>query len=118
MIPEVVNICGIPHRVILCEDGFTGDGRHLGEISYLNCEIRINKNMPETLQRQTLIHEMVHGMLFMQGLDRINDDEEKVNVIANAIYHGFDIKQGKENKDDRVQSKEDEGDHEEDRRAV
>ena len=33
MMPETVNICGIPHKVILCEDSFDSD-LHLGQIIF------------------------------------------------------------------------------------
>ena len=60
MIPHTVNICGVPHNVILCEDHFNVD-THFGQIQYKDCEIRINRDMPEPMQRLTLMHEMVHG---------------------------------------------------------
>ena len=40
----IVNICGIPHKVIECEDHFDVD-THFGQIDYKACEIIINKNM-------------------------------------------------------------------------
>ena len=36
----IVNICGIPHKVVECEDRFDVD-IHFGQIDYKACEIRI-----------------------------------------------------------------------------
>ena len=47
----IINICGIPHKVIECEDNFNVD-THFGQIDYKACEIRINKDMsPEVAPR-------------------------------------------------------------------
>lgn len=91
MIPEKVMICGIPHKVLLCEDNFTTDS-HFGQISYTQCEIRINKDMPEELQHQTLVHEMLHGIFVMIGRNDETMDEELVQSLANAIHQSFQIR--------------------------
>ena len=41
-----VNICGIPHKVVECEDKFNIDC-HFGQIDYKPCEIRINMESKE-----------------------------------------------------------------------
>ena len=56
------------------------------------CEIIINRDMPEESQRETLIHEMVHGMLVHMGCDDLNNDEKFVQQMAVAIGMSFDIK--------------------------
>lgn len=91
----IVNICGIPHKVIECEDNFNGD-THFGQITYKDCEIRINKDMPPEIKGETLCHEMVHGMLIHMGYDELSNDEKFVQAMGNAIYQGFNIKAEKE----------------------
>lgn len=86
-----VNICGIPHKVIECEDKFDVDA-HFGQIDYKTCEIRINKDMTEESKKETLCHEMVHGMLTHLGYTNYSNDEVFVQSLANAIYQGFEIK--------------------------
>ena len=86
-----VNICGIPHKVIECEDRFDVDV-HFGQIDYKACEIRINKDMTEASKKETLCHEMVHGMLTHLGYTNYSNDEVFVQSLANAIYQGFEIK--------------------------
>lgn len=86
-----VNICGIPHTVKYEEDKFNVD-THFGQISYANCEILINKDMPKALINEALCHEIVHGMLFHMGYDELANDERFVQAMANAINQTFTIK--------------------------
>ena len=86
-----VNICGIPHKVIECEDNFNVD-THFGQIDYKACEIRINKNMPQESKDETLCHEMIHGIFVHLGYNDYAQDEQLVQALGNAIYQGFSIK--------------------------
>ena len=92
MIPSTVKICGIPHSVILCEDNFNTDC-HFGQIEYSKCEIRINKDMPEEMQMQTLVHEMLHGMLVLIGQNELAQDEQVVQSLSMAINQSFKLKE-------------------------
>lgn len=91
-----VNICGIPHKIIEYEDKFDADC-HFGQIDYKACEIRINKDMTDANKKETLCHEMVHGMLTHLGYTNYSNDEVFVQSLANAIYQGFEIKTESEN---------------------
>ena len=86
-----VNICGILHKVIECEDKFNADC-HFGMIDYQACEIRINKDMPVEAKKETLFHEMLHGMLIHLGYSSYSSDEQFVQALSNAIYQGFEAK--------------------------
>lgn len=94
MIPKTINICGIPHEVKLVDDNFTGD-THFGEIEYAKSEIRINKNLPEPMAMQTLIHEWVHGALVLLGFTEDTNDEQFVQAMAMAINQTFDVEKEK-----------------------
>lgn len=87
----IVNICGIPHKVVECEDRFDVDA-HFGQIDYKTCEIRINKDMTEASKKETICHEMVHGILTHLGYNGYSQDEQFVQALGNAIYQGFNIK--------------------------
>lgn len=91
-----VNICGILHEVIECEDNFDVDA-HFGQIDYKACNIRINKDMAEEAKEETIIHEMIHGILVHLGYSEQSEDETFVQGLANAIYQGFDIKEWRSN---------------------
>ena len=86
-----VNICGVPHKVVECEDKFDLD-IHFGLIDYKNCEIRINKDLSEEAKKETLCHEMVHGILVHLGYNEQSQDEQFVQALGNAIYQGFELK--------------------------
>ena len=88
----IVNICGIPHKVIECEDNFNGVDTHFGQIDYKDCEIRINKNMSQESKDETLCHEMLHGIFVHLGYNNYAQDEQLVQALGNAIYQGFNIK--------------------------
>lgn len=86
-----VNICGIPHKVIECEDKFDVDS-HFGQIDYKACEIRINKDMTQENKYEVLCHEMMHGIFVHLGFNDYAQDEHLVQALGNAIYQGFNIK--------------------------
>lgn len=93
-----VNICGVPHTIVECEDKFDVD-IHFGQIEYGACEIRINKKMSDEIKKETICHEMVHGMLVHLGYNSYAQDEQFVQALGNAIYQGFDIKVESEDKE-------------------
>lgn len=92
MIPKEINICGVPHTINLCVDNFTVDS-HFGEIDYIKAEIRINKDMPESLQMQALCHEWLHGALVMLGFNEETQNEQFVQALSMAINQTFTLKQ-------------------------
>lgn len=94
----IVNICGIPHKIVECEDNFNID-LHLGQIDYKTCEIRINKGMTEDTKKETICHEMVHGIFVHLGYHDYTNDEQLVQALGNAIYQGFEIRAESEGKE-------------------
>ena len=88
-----VTICGIPYKVILTEDVFDATDRHLGQIDYVKCEIRVNKELKGEALKETIAHEIVHGMLFHLGYSSESQNEQLVQALGNAINQTFDIKE-------------------------
>ena len=86
-----VNICGVPHEVIECEDSFN-DCTHFGIIDYKDAVIKINKNTTKELKKETLCHEILHGLLVHIGREDLSDDEAFVQSLSNAIFQTFDVK--------------------------
>ena len=84
-----VNICGLKHKVIEAEDVFDSDACHMGMIDHKNLVIKINKDMPEECKKETICHEMMHGILLHIGHSELADNEQLVQALANAIYQGF-----------------------------
>lgn len=88
----IVNICGVPHEVVECEDSFNMDC-HMGQIEYADAIIKINSRLKGASRKETLCHEMVHGMLIHLGYTDLASDETLVQGLGNAIMQGFDIKE-------------------------
>jgi hypothetical protein len=79
-----VMVAGIPFEVQECHENF-GDGS-CGEIEYRKQTIRINEDMAPEYKEQTLIHEIVHGILVSIGRNDLSDDEVFVQSLATGIY--------------------------------
>ena len=92
MIPKSINICGVPHSVVLCEDNFTIDS-HFGEIDYIKAQIKLNRAMPEPMQMQALCHEWLHGALVALGFNDETGNEQFVQALASAINQTFTPKE-------------------------
>lgn len=90
-----VNICGIPHKIIECEDNFNVD-THFGMIDYKELVIKVNKDMPEEAKKETICHEMLHGILVHLGYEEFSQNEQFVQALGNAIFQGFNIKKIKD----------------------
>ena len=89
-----VNICGIQHNIIECEDAFDVD-THFGQIDYKECRIKINKELAKDFKNETICHEMLHGILVHLGYNEYSQDEQFVQALASAINQGFSIKEVK-----------------------
>ena len=92
-----VMVAGIPFEIQECHENF-GDG-NCGEIEHRKQIIRINEDMALEYKKQTLIHEMVHGILVMIGRNDLSIDETFVQSLAQGIYtSGFELNIQEENK--------------------
>lgn len=88
-----VNICGIPHEIVEKDCIESNSGRCVAMITYENCMIEIRKGMNPDYYRQSLIHEVVHGMLVMIGRNDLSEDETFVQSLALAISQTFELKE-------------------------
>ena len=84
-------ICGIPYKIVE-KDIVDENGGCLGLILYRDCVIEIRKGLPKELYTQTLIHEIVHGMLSNIGKNDLAGNEEFVQALAMAINLTFNVK--------------------------
>lgn len=89
---KTIKICGIPYKIIEKECIESSNGRCLGLITYDEGTIEIRKGQQPDYYRQTLIHEVVHGMLVMIGRNDLSEDETLVQSLALAISQTFDLK--------------------------
>ena len=88
-----VIICGIPYtikEVNVIDD--VSSGKILGRIEYGKQEIQVRSDLPKEAKEETIIHEMVHGILEHIGEDELTVNEKFVQQLANAIYNSsFDL---------------------------
>ena len=67
------------------DEMLTTDTGCIGEIRYNRCEIILAHGLDEQTETETIAHEAVHAMLAFMGEDKINNDENSVNRIANGL---------------------------------
>lgn len=88
-IPDKIRIGSMDYTVIFTDEVLIIKGREcLGSIDYLLHEIKI-KNDAQDRQgyEQTLLHEIVHGIIRERNFDLNSDDEElKVDEIASGLH--------------------------------
>jgi Zn-dependent peptidase ImmA (M78 family) len=86
--PKEINILGVVYTVEEVDTVNKTDPRR-GEINYLTNIIKIDKNMPSSLKEQVLMHEILHAVFDLLGLDKLAEDEKKVQSIATALHQIF-----------------------------
>ena len=86
-----IMICGISYKVEEKEDAFDAD-THFGQIDYVKGIITINKNLSPAIKKETLCHEIIHGIFQHLGKEQLRDDEELVQALGNSISQTFDIR--------------------------
>ena len=92
-----VNICGIPYRIKykrVINESEPGIGE--GLIIYRKQTIYLRKKLGKQIREETLIHEMVHGILIHIGKSELANDEEFVQMLAHCIYQSFKVKKVKQ----------------------
>lgn len=89
---DSVKICGIPHKIILREDSINVD-THFGQIDYAKCEIKINKDLSREAMEETLVHEILHGILVHLGYNDEAQNEQFVQAVSNAINQTFVLRE-------------------------
>lgn len=95
---EEIKIGGMEYQVKEVKFGESNGDVTLGECHFETADILINENLSDSRKRQTLIHEMVHAMLFESGSNEY-DNEELVNQLGLIMYQVLkdnDFNQGKQ----------------------
>lgn len=58
----------------------------LGQIIYQKQLIEIKKSLPRDMKNTTILHEIVHGILFHSGKQELNKNEDLIESLSNSIY--------------------------------
>lgn len=83
-----INILGVEYTVEEVEVVNKEEPRR-GEVNLLTNTIKLDKEMPLSLKNQTLMHEILHAVFDLLGMDDLGNDESKVQAIAVAIHYIF-----------------------------
>lgn len=67
----------VRYEPVLADEGI------LGRIALLQGVIELRPNMSEYMERQTLLHEALHAILFLGGIKQHNDQE--LDVLARGV---------------------------------
>lgn len=85
-----INIGNSTHEIKLVPEIITEEGDLvLGEYRPYEEAILVSKSFPAQVKRQTLWHEVVHGMLDEIGADALQTDEGFVDALAKQLYGFF-----------------------------
>jgi Zn-dependent peptidase ImmA (M78 family) len=88
MLPSKVKISGIDYHIEIAEHKSVENGVLMGEITYDKATIYINEELNDQLQVSTLLHEIVHGILYHMGSE-MNDNEKFVEGFASGLHQVF-----------------------------
>ena len=87
-----IDVCGVPFELKEVESNGRNDGS-MGRCDAKMAEITLNKEMPEGMKEQTLVHEWLHGVLETNGLPEQSGKETLVCVLSAELYrNGFRVK--------------------------
>jgi Zn-dependent peptidase ImmA (M78 family) len=82
-IPNSVKIGWKRYNIRFAEERLNSGNELFGQIDYQTCTITLRGRNTQEQDECTLIHEILHGVSEMYGL---NMEEEQVERLANALY--------------------------------
>lgn len=85
-LPKSINILGVTYKIKEVKVVNKHTPRN-GEINFCNQTIKIDKSLPDDKKRQVLLHEILHGICELLGMDDIGDDEHVIQSLATALHH-------------------------------
>ncbi len=85
---DKINILGAVYQIQEVEVVNKEEPRK-GEIDFLTGVIKIDKNMPQELKEQVLMHEILHAVCDLLGYEKLCFDEKKVQGLATALHQIF-----------------------------
>lgn len=85
MIPTHLNIGGVKYQVIEEQDVMVAKDL-LGENCARTSTMTLRKDQHPTRKLQTLVHEILHALVYEAGLDEKYQDHDIVNPLSNALF--------------------------------
>ena len=82
-------ICGIPFEIIMREPNMRSDA-NMGRCDSKMAKITIDRTMPEPVRDATLVHEWMHSVYDLNGIEH---SEVQIGIMATELYrNGFRVK--------------------------
>ena len=86
--PDQINIMGLDYDIL--EVDVIERGTNIcGQIDHIEQVIKIGKDLKCDRKEQTLVHEVVHGILEQLGYMELHDNEQLVQSLAVALHQTF-----------------------------
>jgi len=86
-----VDVCGqkyVINKVDKISDESQEDGHEiLGDTFFKRGEIQIRSDLSPYIERQTLLHELLHAVLFCAGCYDIYDSENDIQAMATQLLY-------------------------------
>lgn len=79
-----INILGVDYEISYV-DSISRESLRIGEIDYLQQKILILKGLGEDLERVTILHEIIRGILSQLGFEEENN-EHLTQSIAGSMH--------------------------------
>lgn len=82
-LPSQVQIGAIAYDVVAVDDLHGASGKICGDIDAQRCRIRVDAGLHPQIQRVTLWHEVLHGILYAAGI--AEHDEQQIDALAHGL---------------------------------
>lgn len=57
-----------------------------GQIKYIPNEIQLNNKLDDTDLKITILHEILHGIIYAFGYEKINPKEDFIHALSEGVY--------------------------------
>lgn len=85
MVGSTINVMGKGYKVVYANL----DPDTYGECHGPKSEIRINRDASPEQKRATLVHELIHAILYETGLNHVLEDHNLEEALVRATEHGL-----------------------------
>ena len=88
-----MKICGVNYDIVEADDVFNSESTHFGQIDFVRGKIVVNSALSEDAKKETIVHEVTHGILVYIGRSDLSQDEQFVQALGNAIFQTFELRE-------------------------
>jgi hypothetical protein len=97
-LPKDVKVGGAVYTIKETEK-LTDHHNLFGQVTYVDCEIELEANLPRERKEQVFVHEVLHAIFFEAGYEEQEEEEiRRVGLILHQFLKDNDLSFLKENK--------------------